>query len=462
MLPAFAVLLVSGIALMEHEKAMKSVARSYVQEMADNVASRLLGSEVRRWGREYPPENVRSFRIFTWGPSVPGWVAVINSQGRILHSSPGAEKLTEIWRPDISLGNAVEIRDRRGALYTLAVYPVSGGERFVVAAVAWSTLLGPLTRIGRLWAILVGLMAGSILVALLALWRWFLVPLRALVGEMESMNWGRDLPSPADPRAGREIGSLREVLYKLARTAVDRTSLQNRYVSDIVRAQEGEKSRIARELHDGPIQNVTAMIQQVRLSRMDPRETKKYLALAEETAHVVVRDLREMCDDLSPPWIDLGLEQAMTELADRLARHYGITITMEVDDAVGLEKEEVLAFFRIFQEGVSNAVRHGKATEMHGEIFREGDSTVFEFSDNGSGFDAHIDYESLRIAGHRGLTNMLERMMLAGGKLEIRSEAGRGTVVRCVLPDDRALEGGSVSTEMALSGILSDERSIPT
>ncbi|HCL78488.1 MAG TPA: sensor histidine kinase [Synergistaceae bacterium] len=435
LLPAFAVLFVSGVSLMQHERAMKAVARSYVQEMADNVASRLVDVESRRWGRDYPSIEVRNFRIFTWGPSVPGWVAVINSQGRILFSSPGVDKLAEIWQSGIPLGRAVEIKDKQGSLYTVAVYPVSGGERLVVAAVAWENLLGPLARIGRVWAILVAFMAISILIALLALWKWFLMPIRGLVGEIDTLHWGKDLPRPSDPRAALEIGSLREVLYKLARTAVERTSLQNRYVSDIVRAQEGEKSRIARELHDGTIQNVTAMIQQVRLSRMDTADRVKHLALAEETAHVVVRDLREMCDDLSPPWIDLGLSQAMTELADRLARHYSITITMDVDDNLDLTNDEILAFFRIFQEGVSNAVRHGKATAIHGEIvLKEDRSVVFEFRDNGAGFDPHLDYESLRVAGHRGLANMLERMMLAGGRLEIFSKLGEGTSVRCTLP----------------------------
>ncbi|NLA91702.1 MAG: sensor histidine kinase, partial [Synergistaceae bacterium] len=158
------------------------------------------------------------------------------------------------------------------------------------------------------------------------------------------------------------------------------------------------------------------------------------LALAEETAQVVVRELREMCDELSPPWIDLGLEQMMTELANRLARHYSISITMDVDDGVDLGREKLLSLFRIFQEGVSNAVRHGGATEMSAEIFAKDDWVVFEFQDNGTGFEPDLNFETLRVEGHRGLANMLERMRLVGGRLEIESSPGRGTLVRCVLP----------------------------
>ena len=437
LLPALAVLLVSGFGLMQHEWAMESVARSYVQDMAENVASRLAGIETRKWGSELTSIEIRRFRVFTWGPSLPGWVAVVAADGRILFSSPGADNLAAIWRPNIPIGRAVEIKDREGNLYTIAVNPVSGGDRYVIAAVAWDQLLGPLVRVGRLWPILILLMAVGILLALWALWKWLIVPLRDLVEEIETLRWGKDLPALPDPVAVSEIGSLRTVLYRLARTAVERTLLRNRYVNDIVRVQEGEKSRIARELHDGPIQNITAMIQQIRLSRMagNGEGMHRHLAIAEETAQVVVRELREMCDELSPPWIDLVLEQAMTELANRLARHYNIFISMDVDDSVELGRERLLSLFRIFQEGVSNAVRHGQATEMRAEVFRKGEAVVFEFHDNGKGFEPDMNYETLRVEGHRGLANMLERMMLVGGRLEVESVPGNGALVRCVMPD---------------------------
>ncbi len=438
LLPAFAVLIVSGIGLLHHEWAMESVARSYVQDMAENLATRLAGTETRQWGgNDLTSLEIRRFRVFTWGPSLPGWVALVATDGRVLFSSPGGSKLARIWRPDLPLGRAMEVKDEAGDLYTIAVYPVSGGDRFVVAAVAWDQLLGPLVRVGRLWTLLAIFMSVGILLALWALWKWLIVPLRELVAEIEILRWGKDLPSSAEPLAVGEIGSLRRVLSKLARGAVERTALRNRYVNDIVRVQEGEKSRIARELHDGPIQNVTAMIQQVRLSRMagGEGETRRHLALAEETAQVVVRELREMCDELSPPWIDLGLEQAMSGLANRLSRHYNIPIIMEVDDSVELSHEKLLSLFRIFQEGVSNAVRHGRATAMQGHIFRRDGSVFFEFQDNGAGFDPAMNYETLRVAGHRGLANMLERMMLIGGKLEVISSPGEGTLVRCILPD---------------------------
>lgn len=280
------------------------------------------------------------------------------------------------------------------------------------------------------------IMAVCILLALWALWRRLLSPLRRLVTELEVLNWGRDLPEPSDLGAVGEIDSLREVLYKLARTAVERSILRNRYVNDIVRVQEGEKYRIARELHDGPLQNVTAIIQQARLSKMSREETvvRERLSLVEETAQLAVRELREMCDDLSPPWIDLGLGQAITEQTERLARHYNISLSLDIEESLSMEQETILSLSRILQEAVSNAVRHGKADEMTVRVFTEGENAVFEMADNGSGFDCDLNYERLRVEGHRGLANMQERMAAVGGRLEVRSRKGEGTVIRCIIP----------------------------
>jgi signal transduction histidine kinase len=435
MLPSFAVLLVSGLGILQHEWAIRYVARSYVQEMAENTASRVLANEPLGWGLEMNMMGIRGLRLFSWGPSVPGWIAVLHADGQLLFASPGAD-IAAVWRPNIPIGQAVEIKDKDGDLYTLAVYPVRGGEKYVIAAVAWEQLLGPLAKGSRLWSVLGLIMGICILLALLALWRWLVSPLRRLVAELEELNWGRDLPIPSDTRAVAEIDSLRAVLYKLARAALERAVLRNRYVNDIVRVQEREKSRIARELHDGPLQNITAMIQQVRLSRMtrDEKLIGERLLLAEETAQVAVRELREMCDELSPPWIDLGLKEAMTEQSERLARHYNIDISVEVDDSVEIEQERLLPLSRILQEAVSNAVRHGKAAFMTVSIVKEGENAVFEITDDGCGFSFDLNYERLRVEGHRGLANMQERMAIVGGRMEVFSGREGGTTVRCTIP----------------------------
>ncbi|GAB1427076.1 hypothetical protein MASR2M17_05020 [Aminivibrio sp.] len=245
-----------------------------------------------------------------------------------------------------------------------------------MAAVAWDQLLGPLVRVGRLWTLLALFMSVGILLALWALWTWLIVPLRELVAEIEILRWGKDLPSSAEPLAVGEIGSLRRVLSKLARGAVERTALRNRYVNDIVRVQEGEKSRIARELHDGPIQNVTAMIQG-RLSRMagGEEETRRHLALAEETAQLVVRELP---GDVR--WCPLPGSTSASNRPCRGwrtgSRHYNIPITMEVDDSVELSHGSSLPLPDLSGGGLECSAPR-QATAMEGHYIPRGRSILF-------------------------------------------------------------------------------------
>ena len=88
---------------------------------------------------------------------------------------------------------------------------------------------------------------------------------------------------------------------------------------------------------------------------------------------------------------------------------------------------------RIFQEAVSNAARHGGATEIHACMYERGERLFFEIQDNGRGFDANVDHESLRLEGHRGLANMTERMSLMGGSLEVSSTSDKGTNILCAM-----------------------------
>jgi signal transduction histidine kinase len=95
---------------------------------------------------------------------------------------------------------------------------------------------------------------------------------------------------------------------------------------------------------------------------------------------------------------------------------------------VDLPEEYALSIIRILQEAVSNSVRHGGAGVIDVSLAFEGDDLVFSVSDDGSGFSSAppSDFEKLRLEGHRGLSNMRERVQLLGGKLDIDSRQGAG------------------------------------
>jgi signal transduction histidine kinase len=292
---------------------------------------------------------------------------------------------------------------------------------------------------GLLWPILVALVGLAGLVGVYALWRWVISPLKTLEAEVSSLEWGKDLPEPRDDAAVAEIGRLREEFFHLAQTAIDRATLWKRYALDLVRVQEDERASLARELHDGPLQDVTAMIQRARLAARDDGEStgkSTHLGLLEESAQSAVREIRALCDELSPPWLELGLAGSLTELAERLSRHLDVKILVEADSGVGdgLPKESILALFRVAQEALHNSVRHGGAGEISVRLFRDGPSLVLELEDFGAGFDVPEDLARLRVLGHRGLANMEERMALVGGILKVESTPGVGTRIRARVP----------------------------
>ncbi len=420
---------------------MEAAVSSYVQDLAESMAYRL-STEVKLWNFPGEPfSGAARYRIFSWGPSIPGWVAYINNEGKIIMSSPGATNISAIWQQNLPIGTAVRIKDKDGYQYTLAIYPVEG-RGYVLAAVSWDQLLGPLIRVGRLWPILIVFMSLGSFWAIRLLWRRLISPLKGLAAEIDSLRMGKDMPNSVDPQAVKEIESVNNALMRFAKAAIDRDNLRNRYVRDIVQVQETERLDMAREIHDGPLQDITALLQQIHISLEDEEDPRERIQKTEKLAKAVVRELRGLCDELAPPWVDLGLSHALTELAERLSQNYDIQVSAEVDGEFELGSERTLSIVRIFQEAVSNAARHGDATEVHGHIFEQNDQLLFEIKDNGKGFDSSVNHETLRLEGHRGLANMTERMSLMGGFLEVNSVIGEGTCIRCSLgPNSNLWEG---------------------
>lgn len=435
LLPSFAALFVAGTGIVQHRRAMEKVAESYVKDVAQSIATQI----EFEWSTGIGMGKFQSMAKFYWlafNVSIPGWLAIVDSEGRILVSTEGAEILPSLWNKEIPLGEALELKSPKGKLFTLAAYPAGSTGWFVVAAVSWDELMGPMIKFNK-WPLLVAIIGLLGLVSVYALWKWLVAPLRKLSQEVSALRWGVDLPEKDDPVAVFEVVRLRNVIYHLAQSAIDRANLMKRYVSDIVKVQEEEKRRLAREIHDGPLQEVTALMQQIRLARMeleDGKESTSRLRMAEEGGQLAVRDLRSLCDELSPPWLDLGLKEVLEELGERISKHLGLEVSVEVESGIFLPQDVCLALFRVAQEALYNSYRHGGATEVKVRVYRSDDNIVLEISDNGKGFDPNVDVETLRLSGHRGLANMSERMSLIGGSFNVYSQEGHGTTILCKVP----------------------------
>ncbi|GHV42005.1 two-component sensor histidine kinase [Synergistales bacterium] len=385
-----------------------------------------------------------------------------NGGVKFIAGSDASEVLAELWTKsgfvsypaDTTASAEVDYMDVNGRdlAYSLYASPTAAPGVIAVASVTMFTWTGGGSVFGS-FANETMLAAGFCLVALFLLRRLLIHPLRRLSGALSLFRWGQEAPEfDARKIGGRLFGLeiedmalLRNALSELAREAVLKTELEKRYVSDIVKAQENERNRLARDIHDGPIQVVAAFTQRVQmalLSKDTGIESRKHLTLAEEAARRVVEDLREICDSLVPPWLSLGLSRCMDEAAERLSRQHDVVIDVDIDvsseDENSLPQDVTLAFFRIFQEGVSNAVRHGGADHVWLSVNQDRDGQnggsseiVLRLRDDGTGFDCStLDTEALYSSGRRGLAGMRRRAESLGGSWMIKSSHDEGTVVK--------------------------------
>ncbi|MCX7828408.1 MAG: sensor histidine kinase [Thermanaerothrix sp.] len=423
------------VGFLKARDALESVSRSYVMSLSSGVAERARFALADPFMGHMGPMGFMRMRRLIGDLTVPGMMAVVDYQGQLLAGSPGSQGLVGLWTLGLPGGQALEAKDRSGERYTVAVTPVNQ-EVFVIAAVPWGQLMGPMVRFSQLWPVLMVFLGLLGLGGMFLLGRWVVVPLRRLSQEVSCLKLGEEVPSGESSGGVVEIEELKEAIRGLAEEAVRASALDKSYVKDLIRVQEEEKERVSREIHDGPLQAVTALMQRIRLAMRiieDPAKAGEELSMAEEAARECVRELRGLCDHLAPPWVELGIEQALQELALRLKAQWGVDIQVDVP---GLEErigdDKALPLMRIFQEAVNNGCRHGGARSFKIGTFEENGIFCFYIRDDGSGFVPPKEFKSLRVSGHRGLANMSERAALMGAELQVISSPGGGCEVRCL------------------------------
>jgi len=206
-------------------------------------------------------------------------------------------------------------------------------------------------------------------------------------------------------------------------------------------AAEGERQRWARELHDDTLQSLSALrIGLSTASRSDqPAALEQAVGHAVEHLEEAIANLRALITDLRPAALDeLGVAAALEGLAERTSRHgVEVDVSVELDYEQGREAsphvaELDTAVYRIVQEALTNAFKHGHAKRAVVEVGQDAAGVHLSVRDDGDGFDPHADTEGL------GLLGMSERVQLLGGQLSIDSAPGRGATVRASIPAQRS------------------------
>jgi two-component system sensor histidine kinase DegS len=213
------------------------------------------------------------------------------------------------------------------------------------------------------------------------------------------------------------------------------------YLREVLAAQEEERKRIARELHDDAGQSLLLLTHRLDAIASDPRNklsepVQEELTQLHSLAVETLGGLRRYAQELRPAILDdLGLVAALEWMADNLITENGIDVDVQLDMQGGeLPHEAQLALFRIAQEALSNIRRHAQASKVVIRLESAAGRLRMLITDNGKGFEVPVQITDLSIGGKLGLIGMQERAQLLRGTLSIQSELGKGTTVTVDIP----------------------------
>lgn len=213
----------------------------------------------------------------------------------------------------------------------------------------------------------------------------------------------------------------------------------------VVQAQEEERERLAREIHDGPAQALANAIFELefceRLLEKDPVKLRKELVRLNADVRQALADVRHFIFGLRPAVLaELGLATTLRRYAEDYQARCGIAVTLEIEEPLRLSGTQDVAIFRIVQEALQNTRKHSKAARVLVRLRAEPGKLVITIEDDGEGFD--LAQAGERSIGHFGLRGMQERARLIGAELEITSQPEKGTRVVLVVPQEAQDERG--------------------
>ena len=275
------------------------------------------------------------------------------------------------------------------------------------------------------------------LAANLLLLRHTLQPIRQLIEGMRTVDLlrpGQRLVVGGGVEAAELVRAFNQMLERLE---VERRESGRR----ALRAQEAERLRIARGLHDEVGQALTGVLLELDfLSGADAGDRLRAVRDAKLAVRQALEEVRRIAQELRPEMLEqLGLKSALTELSRRFADQSGVTVRRRFAEGLpALSDEAELAVYRVAQESLTNVARHAAASEVELTLEPGAGSVVLRVADDGRGMG-----ETATGNGHGGLRGMRERALLVGGALAIRDGHGGGVDVRLEVPAGEPTAGAS-------------------
>lgn len=293
----------------------------------------------------------------------------------------------------------------------------------------------------------------TVLVVNLVMSRFVLRRLEGLLSAITGFGRGT-LPPPALENESDEIGQLavafRNMAQKIEQRRTENQALSVRVqqqsaqrgelLKRLITAQEDERKRVARELHDELGQTLSGLSLRVegarRLFESDHNHALEQLAQVRSLAADSTEQMYNIILDLRPSALDdLGLVPALRAYAERLLENGDLKFHLEADEFQHrLPPEIETALFRVFQEALNNSIRHAQANNVWVNLKCRGSEFNGEIVDDGQGFDPHSIHVNGNSSRGLGLLGMQERVVQCGGRLKIQSQPGKGTCIKTSIP----------------------------
>ena len=234
-----------------------------------------------------------------------------------------------------------------------------------------------------------------------------------------------------------EIGSLGAIFNEVSEELRLKEEMREQLLGKVISAQEEERKRVARELHDEIGQALTMIMMDLAQTRdllpNESTEARKRVSHSRSVAEQTLTDLRKLIYELRPEVLDqLGLVAALRSYIKSRLQTEDIEVHLDLNEMQGkLTPEIEIVLFRVVQEAINNIIRHSRATAVEIKIVVEDSMIIATVKDNGIGFNVEAKLANIESFGLLGIR---ERVVFVGGGLSIESEVGRGTCIRVRIP----------------------------
>ncbi len=374
------------------------------------------------------------------------YLFVISQDGVVLaHTFSGGfpvDLLNANTPPTLAKGQSLLLDTEEGRVLDVAAPIMDGRLGRVHVGLSdrgLQTVLADTTR--QLWLdTLLVLVVGGVAAFLWA--KNLTAPVRELAQAAAAMTRG-DMSQRAKVLSGDELGQLAvtfntmsehvaELVQELRRKEEVRTLL----LQKVIGAQEEERKRISRELHDQTGQTLTSLMMGLKcLEENSPVGSRCHLDELRQTVRRTLDDLHRLSLELRPPLLDdMGLQAAVSRYVEQWRELHRLDVEMHIrwECPERLSHEVEVAVYRIVQEALTNVVKHANASHVSVLLRCEGDKLSVVVEDDGCGFDTDAKQQE---AGDRlGLFGMEERAQLVGGSLTVEASPGQGTAVYLRVP----------------------------